>query len=242
LRFAKLLLALAVITVSGVGTVWLLKPGEAERLRKDKEQLDVRIAELQRSIERLTGEARLAEVHVLRQQQAPGGWPRPSTTIEFIELDRQGHPLPGRQFVINDRVIFFDALVLKFDHDKVAAGDALRGKSVALFRRVYGEHQKPADGFPVDPEGEVPHLYRIQPQPSDLERRLWARFWDYACDPRLAAQEGVRVAQGEAVYVPMKEGQVWSLSLQNDGGINIRLHRDSSPGQPASSGVATEPQ
>jgi len=223
---------LAVLAVCGIGTFRVLMPGEADRLRKEKEAIDQQRIELQRAVERLTGEDRLAEVHVL--DQVRGTSPQAvTTTLEFLELDRQQHPLPARRFTVHDEVIFFDALVLKFDHEKVAAGDALRGKSLALFRRVYGEHQRPSEGFAIDPQGQVPHLFAVQPEPGELERRLWKQFWDYAADPQLAAADGVRVAQGEAVYVPMRKGQAWTLTLQNNGGLNIKLHRPLIASRPA---------
>lgn len=229
-RFAQWLIGLAVVTASGVATVYLLSPGEADRLRKENESLAREKFELQRAVERLTAEDRVAEVHVLdqvRAGQVVDGVPAAGdlTTIEFIEIDRQGHPLPSRRFTIKDSVVYFDALVVKFSHEDVTAGDLLKGKSLALFRRVYGEHQNPSDGFWVDPAGDVPNIYRVHPEPSEYERGLWSKFWDYATDPALAGRSGVRVAQGEAVYVPMRKGDVWSLTLQNNGGLNISLRR-----------------
>lgn len=218
------------VTGFGAGAVWMLLPGEADRLRKENEVLARERFELQRAVQRLSGETRMAEVHVLDQVlagQLVNGIPaeRDATTIEFIEMDRQGHPLPSKRFVIHDRVIHFDALVIQFDQEDVAAGDELRGKSVALFRRIYGENQTPADGFRIDPENDVPDIYRVHPDPSSFERRLWSQFWQYARDPDLAARERVRVAQGEAVYEPMMKGDVWSLTLQNNGGLNIKFRR-----------------
>lgn len=229
-RSIQWILGLAVVTVCGVSTVWFLAPGEADRLRREKEELAQQRAELQRSIQRLTGEDRVAEVRVIDQVRAGDmvdgrRVEQTQTTIEFVELDRQQHPLPAQRFVVPDTVLFFDALVIKFDQEHVTAGDALRGKSLALFRRIYGEHQRPIDGFAVDPEGNVPHVFRVNPEAGRFERKLWAQFWSYATDPELAARDGVRVAQGEAVYVPMNKGEVWTLTLQNNGGLNIRLHR-----------------
>jgi hypothetical protein len=229
-RFAQWLLGLAVVTVCGVGTVWLLAPGEADRLRKVNEDLVRERQELQQAVERLTGEDRVAEVRVLDQVR-PGQVvdgrtaDRTLTTIEFVELDSQQHPLPSQKFVIPDDVVFFDALVIKFDQKLVATGDALKGRSLALFRRVYGEHQNPSDGYPVDPTGDIPRVFRVHPEAGKFEQQLWAQFWSYATQPALAAQSGVRVAQGEAVYVPMQKGQLWTLTLQNNGGLNIKLHR-----------------
>ena len=237
MRFAQWMMGLAVVAVSGVGTYWLLAPQEAERLRLENEQLAQERMELQQVVERLVVEHRVAEVHVIDQIRK-GEWlngreaDRTLTTIEFIELDRQGHPLPSRRFVLEDEVIFFDGLVIKFDHEHVATGDALRGRNLVLFRRIFGEHQQPAEGYWIDPKGDVPNIYRVNPEPGTLERKLWSRFWDYATNPDLAAKQGVRVAQGEAVYAPMRRGQIWSLTLENTGGLNLKLHR-TAKGQPS---------
>jgi hypothetical protein len=214
----------------GAGAVWMLLPGEADRLRKANEDLERQRFELQRAVQRLSGEDRVAEVHVIDQVlagQLVNGKPaeRDATTIEFIEIDRQGHPIPGRRFVISDRIVHFDALVIKFDPQDVAGGDPLRGKSLALFRRIYGESQTPAEGFRIDPENDVPDVYRVQPAPTPFERQLWSRFWEYARNPDLAARDRVRVAQGESVYEPMVKGDIWTLTLQNNGGLNIKFRR-----------------
>lgn len=242
MRLLQWMIGLATVAVCGVGTVWLLSPGEVQRLRSENEELARQSVELQRAIDRLTGEDRAAEVHVLDQVQAGeivNGRPVGGTitTIEFIELDRDQHPLPSQRFIIEDDWIFFDALVIKFDHEYVAAGDQLRGKSLALFRRIYGEHQNPADGFPIDRTGDVPEVFRLEGEPNPYEGKLWSMFWDYAANPKLADRDGVRIAQGEAVYQRMRRGEVWTLSLQNNGGLNIKLHR---PGAEAASRPAAE--
>lgn len=243
MRISEWLTTLVMVAGFGAGAVWMLVPGEADRLRKENEQLERERFELQRAVQRLSGEDRVAEVHVVDQVLA-GQWvdgkpaERDVTTIEFIEIDRQGHPLPSRRFVIQDRVIHFDALVIKFEPQDVASGDSLRGKSLALFRRIYGENQTPADGFRLDPENDVPDVYRVQPDPSPFERQLWSRFWDYARDPELAARDRVRVAQGESVYEPMMKGDVWSLTLQNNGGLNIKFRRTEHSGPARSSSLA----
>jgi len=229
-RMVHWIMSLLVVAAFGAGAAWMLIPGEASRLRENNEALARQRFELQRTIERLVGQDRVAEVHVIDQVlqgQLVNGQPAPAdaTTIEFIELDRQQRPLPARRFVLQDRVIHLDALVIKFEQGSVAAGDTLRGKSLALFRRVYGEHQDPSEGYAVDPQGDVPNIYRLEPEPSEFERTLWTRFWDYATNPDLAEADGVRVAQGEVVYVPMNKGQGWTITLQHNGGLSIKLHK-----------------
>ncbi len=229
-RYLQWTLGLVIFGAAAAGTLWLLSPGEMARLRREKEELEQQRVALEQAVSRLTAEDRVAEVYVIEQVKAGetlNGQPAPSdvTIIEFVEIDREGHPLPSRRFIINDDVIFFDALILKFDPEYVSLGDALRGKSLALFRRIYGEHQNPIDGFPVDPSGDVPNIFRVNPEPTPFERQLWAQFWQLAADPDLAAKNGVKVAQGEAVYVPVERGQAWTLTLQNNGGLSIKLRR-----------------
>lgn len=178
--------------------------------------------ELNEVVRRLTREDRVADVIVTRQQKDDAGR-IVSTEIEFIELDRDGHSLPARRFCLAGRVLYFDALVVKFDRQAVKAGDALKGKSLLLFRRIFSEECAPRDGPIIDADGEVPDVFRVNPRPSEFEKRLWSRFWSYAADPKLAAADGVRVAQGEAVYAPVTAGQRWTLTLDADGGLNLKL-------------------
>ncbi len=211
--------ALAGLAALGAGcavTAWLLRDGDAERLRAERER-----QELKAVAERLMRERRVAEVIVSGQERDADGVVQ-HTEIQFLELDRDGHPLTPRTFCLAGQVIYFDGLVIKFDKDLVAAGDPLRGHSIILFRRVFSEEVAPKDGPLIDPERDIPDVFRVNPRASDVERRLWQRFWTYATDPAAAAKEGVRVAQGEAVYAPMTAGQRWTLTLDADGGLNLR--------------------
>ena len=92
-------------------------------------------------------------------------------------------------------------LVIRFEDSYVEGGDALRGTSLCLFQRLFGEEQRPKDGVPLDPEGQLPHVYGGDTTPSPLHRDLWRRFWDYANDPELARKKGVRASHGEAPFI-----------------------------------------
>jgi len=151
------------------------------------------------------------------------------TVIRFTEIARDGQSLPPLVIGVPGGVPHFDALVLKFSDDCVEQGDALRGQSLALFRRIYSETQAPEDGYWLGRPGDIPDVYRTSPEPSQFEVELWRQFWSYATDPDKAAQAHVRVAQGEAVYAPMSAGQRWRLSLEVDGGLNlVRINDDES--------------
>jgi hypothetical protein len=125
--------------------------------------------------------------------------------------------LPGEEFYI-------DALVVRFDRKYVEAGDGLRGKSLLLFRRAFGDQQKPVDGVPLftgQAGSQIPELMQVDRVPSDFEKQIWTRFWDYANDPTLAAAQGIRVAQGEAPHIRAVAGQVYKLTLRSSGGLEI---------------------
>ena len=52
---------------------------------------------------------------------------------------------------------------------------------------------------------------------------LWQGFWDLIEDARLREELGVRVAQIEAPAVPLDEGQIWEVTLDAAGGLNLTL-------------------
>ena len=200
---------------------------ENERLAREHEALVRRAEQLARErrqlaevVERLNLERRAAEVEVLEQHTGEDGEIL-QTVIRLTEIGRDGRPLPAQTFGVSGRVPHFDALVIKFENEHVARGDQLRGRSLALFRRVYGDSQAPESGYWLGRPGEVPDVYRVSADPSEFEVNLWREFWSYATDPAKARAAGVRVAQGEAVYAPMSAGERWSLTLEADGGLNL---------------------
>ncbi|MCE9584288.1 MAG: hypothetical protein K8T20_17515 [Planctomycetes bacterium] len=210
LLFASLLLfALA----GAIGWGLFLRERRAGDLERDNRRL-------QDMISRLGTEYRVADV-IVTAQDGPRGRDR-HTTFRFVEYDREGNALEARPFTIKGDVAYFDALVLKFEDRYVGEGDALRGRSLHLFRRVFGEYQAPADGFPLDgssPDG-VPAALRVGA--GTFESNLWKQFWELAADPDRAAALGVRVAQGEAVYLRLDAGRTYRLTIEADGGLNIR--------------------
>lgn len=186
---------------------------QAERLKREKAQLDD-------VIERLDVEERVAEIEVLQQHRNAQG--DLQTVVRFTEFGRGGKRLAPLVFGVPSDTPHFDALVIKFERDYVKRGDALRGHNLALFRRVYGDTQSPNSGYWIGERSGVPDLYRIAEEPTEFELNLWGEFWEYAANPDKAADAGVRVAQGESVYAPMKPGELWRLSLDAGGGLNLK--------------------
>jgi hypothetical protein len=216
LRTAAKLAFLALLVVAGVaGLMFNRRDTTVARLNDARQKNE----QLKQVVQRLEAERRVADV-IVTGQKNEGGVQK--TTLLFVEYARDGSTLPARRFTIDGNVAHIDAIVVKFDRDFVQDNDPLRGHSLALFTRLYGENQPPEKGFRIDTPGEIPDVYRsADPQVSDFERELWANFWKLADDEAYRKSRGVRVAQGEGVWVPFYPDKLYTVTLDSDGGLNI---------------------
>lgn len=167
---------------------------------------------------RLSASRRVAQIDVLDQAPAADG--RLVTTLRWQEIGIDGALGPPLTIEAFGDQVYFEAFSLKFEPHLVGSGDPERGTSLVLFRRVFGDRQPPES---------APEIGRAARPPEPPERRgpraeepLWSRFWELVDDPRAAAQLGIRVAQCEAVSARMAPGQVWELSVDAIGGMNLR--------------------
>lgn len=175
-------------------------------------------AELLAVVQRLSASRRVAQVSVLKESPGEHGWP--VKRLLWQEIGDDGLISEPSYVDVEGDVVYFEALVIKFDHRLVAESDASRERSVALFRRIFGDRQAPAS-LPEIRRIDVWPLESLE-GPPDPEAQLWARFWDLVESPALAREFGVRVAQCEAPGVPMKAGEVWEVSLDTAGGLNLK--------------------
>jgi len=236
---ARILVATACIGLL-LGGGWLaIALSQAARLQLQVVKLEDELRqqmELQKLVaERLGRARRLGKLHVLSQHRIndPAAMPLSVasatelppesiiTTLEFIELDDRGHQIGSRRIVVPGREIFFDAWTVRFPQEGVANDDPLRGRTLALLRRIYSDRMAPADGFAIDTPGAIPNGYAAT-EGARFEQALWKRFWILATDPHAAAEQGVRVAQGEAVYKPVAPGQVFDVEVESAGGLILR--------------------
>lgn len=181
--------------------------------------LDRRLAAREEMIDRLEATRRVGHMRVVDQTLDDDGSVE-DTTIEWIELNSDGSELARQTVRVPGETIYFDAWTIKFPPDDVAEGHPLRGKTLLLLRRIYSEKLKPSDGVAIDTPGAVPPAYAVT-ELGEMQKRLWESFWDIATDSKLARQMGVRVAQGEAVYKPVRKGQVYELVLDAVGGMSM---------------------
>ena len=188
------------------------------------EHLEQRLDRLQLQMSFLRERKRLAEIEVLEQQEdwsVPGGR---RTTFRFRELDPAGLPYrpEGQVFTIDGDVVYLDSQVIKFDDSFVEQNDLLKGSTLLLFRRIFGEFQAPADGFAIDSAGYRPAPYSAEDGLVPYHEDLWENFWDYANDPEVARESGVRAMHGEAPYIKLLPGNLYEVELRTSEGLIIR--------------------
>jgi hypothetical protein len=213
-------LPLAALAAFGAWFYW----NHTEKDRVIAEQQRV-ITEIGKKLDRAWSNEIVADVRVTALRKDAAGKPMIDLTFTQYEPGTE-NPTFQRSLTLTGEEMYIDALVVKFDRKFVDTGDGLRGKSLLLFRRAFGDQQKPVDGvplFPVQPGAQVliPEKLQVDAVPSDFERKIWSQFWDLANDPDRAKAEGVAVAQGEAPHVKPVVGQVYKLTLKASGGLDM---------------------
>jgi len=184
---------------------------QVSQLEQDKERL-------RQYAQRLVASRRVAQITVLDKHMDEYG--DPVNRILWQEIGRDGALGEPQTIEAVGELVYFEAAVVKFDHDLVGNGDAQRGSSLAFFRRVFGELQTAADA-PLLRTVELASAREEAPGGGDS--RINQIFWDLMENPQLASQYGVRVAQCEAPAVILRQGQVWEITLDASGGINLRI-------------------
>jgi len=204
-------IAIAGITIGGVLGVAFLKTGLTIQalLTENKE--------LKQAIENLTEEDQIGYAKVVSQTEDSG---KLYPTLKFVETARND-PLDivfESEFTIEGTVIHFDALIVKFSDEFVRDG---KGRSLYLWRRIYGEHMAPSDGFPIEVHGREPERYRglLARLPLKHRELFWAEIWDLAHDKRSLNQYGIEAVYGNAVYSELRPGLIYIFKVSATGQV-----------------------
>jgi hypothetical protein len=190
-------------------------------LRADIAKKDQQISRMELAMKLLKTDQRLARLDVLSQglDEESG---RVKTKLSFTELSPGGDAIgKPRIFEIDGEVVYLDNWVVKFEDKYVEQADLVRGTSLALFRRVFGEFQSPSEGFLIDEVGAMPQAYSRGGQPSEFEQEIWSDFWTFANDTQAAKEKGIRAAHGEALSMKVEEGRSYKVVLRSSDGLSI---------------------
>jgi hypothetical protein len=192
---------------------------------------------LQVAMKLLQVQHRMARLTVLDQREVPSlipatpttgnevGASRPNviTKIEFVDINDEGKEIgKPKIFDIKGDMIYVDYLTVNFE-DKYIASRALNHEtSIALFQRIFGEHQEPAKGFQLDTVGTQPTAYSRGTPMSKFEKDIWDDFWLIANDNKRAQELGIDAIQGKAVAIRAMPGTSYEIKLRSTGDITIR--------------------
>jgi hypothetical protein len=203
-----------------------VKLREIDSLKQDVERLDT-------SLRLLKVNRRLARLTVVDQgpDQDSGEL---YTTVEFVEVNEEGQTIgQPKQFRIKGDTVFIDHWLVKFEDKYIEQADVDRSTSLVLFRRIFGEHQNPNDGFPLDEVGSRPQAYARGGEMTELEKKIWGDFWNIATNPQLAEELGIRAAHGDAPYVRVKNGMIFKVLLRASDGVTITPEVPAPPREPS---------
>lgn len=179
------------------------------------------------SLRLLKFDHRLAEVTVLDVSKDPGTGETISR-VEFVEIDNDGTRLEKpRVFDLKGGVVYIDHWVVNFEDKYIEqASDLDRSTALCMFRRIFGESQKPLDGFQLDQNGSRPLSYSRGGKLSELEEKIWSDFWEIANDHKRAKELGIRAIHGDAVFFKAVKGKRWALQIRASGKPTLLPARD----------------
>ena len=230
MRYSTLLSA-ALLVGAGAGGIYVadrlvFAPGrEMERRLAERDAqirtLTERAQALEAAVRLLRHTERRARIVVLDQARGADG--HLVTRLRFSELNPGGEAVgEPREFTVTGDEVYVDALVVKFEDEFVTTGDALKGRSLLLFRRIFGDRHRPVEAYVLDREGQMPQAYAAEKAPSAFERDLWAQFWALANDPAEAKRRGVRALHGEAVSTKLRPNGVYAVTFRSTGELTIQ--------------------
>jgi hypothetical protein len=211
------LLSLATVLTIGLIAILLYREHTADARKAaatENENVQLKLV-----VDRLTDERRVAEMLVTGQKIVNG---QPQTSLLLMEYSRNGSMLAPKTFTILGEQVHLDAMVIKFDHDFVKKNDPLRGHSLALFTRVFGNLQSPDQGSMIDTPGRIPDYYQgTDPRVGAFENDLWNNFWKLATDRAYREKMGVRVSDGEGKWWPCQTDRLYTITIESAGGLNV---------------------
>ena len=172
---------------------------------------------LKAAISSLVQEDQIGFAKVIHQETRDG---KLYTTLRFVETAR-GDMLTKvleKEYEIEGDIIHFDTLVVTFSDQAVMDGKA---RSLYLWRRVYGEHQNPAEGFPIETPGTHPERYAglLRELKLSDQHMFWEAIWDLANDPEALRDLGIKAIYGNAVYKRLRPGLIYVFKIGADGQV-----------------------
>jgi hypothetical protein len=149
--------------------------------------------------------------------------PKVVTKLRFVEINESGDPIgDAKEFEIEGDMVYIDYMHVTFDDEYVEEADLDRSTAIALFQRIFGEHQKAVDGVELDTVGTRPTAYGRGTEMSDFEKKIWDDFWQISNDPQRAEELGIHAAHQTALGQRVVPGMTYEIELRSTGDMTIR--------------------
>ncbi len=172
--------------------------------------------QLKQAITNLTAEDQIGYAKVISQRTDEDGQLR--TTIRFVETSREDktRKVLQKEYTLVGDIVHFDALVVTFGDKMVIDG---KSRALYLWRRVYGEHMPPQEGFPIEEAGAEPKRYAdlLEMLPAEQRRMFWRYIWDLANDPEQLKQHDIKAIYGNVLYHKLREGLIYVFKISPTG-------------------------
>lgn len=178
---------------------------------------------LSRIYSNLARETRVAEITLDRFEQ-DGKF----MVVRFVRIRDDDKRLPPEVFRIEGDEVYVEAAVVKFKQENALLG----GRSIYVFRRMFGNLQAPARGAPLDRTGQIPKGGKLQPGPPGvlekltfpilerMEKEVWKEFlWLSQNEFR---SDKVDAAFNTAVGKHLELDRVYQISIQHNGAMLFR--------------------
>jgi hypothetical protein len=198
------------------------------KAKLEKVEVAMRLLKVSRRLARLT----VLEQHEIAgtetaepAAESPDGKSPPNlvTKLEFVEVNEAGDAISEpKQFDIVGDMVYIDYMRVTFDDKYIEQSDLDRSTAIALFQRIFGEHQNAVDGIQIDTVGTRPTAYGRGTEMSDFEKKIWDDFWLISNDKQRAAELGIHAAHQTAVGQRVVPGMTYEIDLRATGDMMIR--------------------
>ena len=224
------------VTAMVVYVLWAVLPNITKLLTENKQ--------LKLAITNLTQEDTIGYAKVTWQGERDGCPGVKFTRLVFVETDRNNKrkEVLRKEYEIEGDVIHFDALIVKFGNKVVMDG---KEKALYLWRRVYGDHMTPAQGFPIETEGAEPERYSglldesskslpifqrlVSPLFATQKDKFWSEIWKLSHDKDKLSDIGVAAIYGNVVYNQLVPGRIYVFKISPNGNLFPEEILDPSP-------------
>ena len=180
--------------------------------------------QLKAALTNLTQEDQIGYAKVLSQTTRDG---QVYTKLKFVETARDNklEKVLETDYEVQGDVIYFDALIVKFDTRMVMDG---KERALYLWRRVYGEKQPPESGYPIETAGQEPQRYaEIMKKLSLRDREMfWSAVWDLSNEPERLRDYGLQAIFGNVVYTKLRPGLIYIFKIDATGQVSPEVVPD----------------